>query len=151
MKEFVTEEILNLQKKANKYWDKYSEIKKLIIEKKKECINLDFEGKFIKYDDGWGRIIYMKVDWVTVDKLCHADKDFSYMFRGLGFDGEFTGYGDATDFSWSYWYEFYIYGDEETFLNSINRIKEITEEEFNMAFDEQINNLKEYHYKHKID
>ena len=149
MKEFVTDEIIELQKQADETWDKYNELKDLIREKKKECVNLDFEGKFIKYDDGYGRIIYMEVEWVVADKIRHGDKDFSYMFRGLGFDGEYTGYGDATNFTWDYWYEFYIYGDEKQFLDSIDKIEEITREEFNKAFDEQIEKVKEYHYKNK--
>lgn len=151
MKEIVTQEILKLQEEADKHWEKYIELKELIKEKKKEHMHLDFEGKFIKYDDGWGRTIYMKVDWVTTDKLRYADKDFSYMFRGLGFDGEFTGYGDATDFNWSYWYEFYIYGTEEELLTAIDRIEVITQKEFNEVLEEQLNKLKEYHYTNKTN
>lgn len=149
MKEFTNDEIQALEKKCNKLFDKAYALRNEIKEKKKALVNLDYEGKYIKYDDGWGRTIYMKVEWVVVDKTRFSDKDFSYMFRGLGFEGEFTGYGDATSFYWDYWYEFYIYGDEKQFLDGIDRITEITQEEFNIEFDKQIKLIKEYHYTHK--
>ena len=118
MKEFTNDEIQILEKECDKLFDKAYALHDKIKQKKKELVNLDYEGKFIKYNDGWGRIIYMRVDWVTNDSTRFTDKDFSYLFRGLGFDGEFTGYGDATDFSWGYWYEFYIYGNEQDFLKA---------------------------------
>ena len=89
----------------------------------------------------------MLVDCIMKDVIRYTNYDYCYMFRGLGFFSEFTGYGDATSFYWDYWYEEYIYGDEREFIKKIDSIEIITKEEFNKAFEKGIKLLQEYHYK----
>lgn len=148
MKDFTTSEINKLQKEADKHWNKYCELKDKIKDLKLEAINVaKYINKYIKYEDESGYVYYMKVDDVMRDRLRFTNFDFSYEFRGLGFCGEFTGYDDATSFDWSYWENFYIYGDLNKLQEKIDKITEITKEEFNTEFEKCIEKLKEYHYK----
>ena len=82
--------------------------------------------------------------------LRYSDRNtYSYKFKGFGFFGEFTGYDDATDFDWSYWFEFNIHGDYNKFQEKVSKIEIITKEEFDEAFEEMLKSLREYHYKVK--
>lgn len=149
MKELTNSEIQALEDKAYELREESSKLFDLAKDMKKKLINLDFKGKYIRYGDEFdSNPIYMKVDWITEDKIRYARFDYSYMFRGLGFFGEFTGYGDATEFDWSYWFEFYIYGDGKNFFKKVDKIEEITKEEFDEAFEEMLKSVREYHYKH---
>lgn len=143
MKELTNDIIESLKNKKDILYNKIDKINEQIREEKRKLINLDkFEGKYIKYHD-----TYMLVDCIMKDATKYTNYDYCYMFRGLGFFSEFTGYGDATSFYWDYWYEEYIYGDEREFIKKIDSIEIITKEEFNKAFEKGIKLLQEYHYK----
>ena len=148
MKEFINDEITELEKQADTAWDKYNNLRKEITEKKNELVGLSqWKGKFIKYhDEFFEHTVYMKVDDVMRDKVRHTDKDFSYVLRGIGFEGELTGYQDETWFEWGLWHELYLCGDEEQFIKQIDYIHEIDEKEFNKKFDEFIEGAKKQHY-----
>lgn len=152
MKEITNEEIKRLEKERDKYYKKTREISDKIIYLKLKEMNLSqFENKYIKYEEEEGFPVYMKVDWVTLDSGYFSNMDYCYLFRGLGFYSEFTGYGDMTLSEWSYWYEFRIYGNEDEFMEKIGKIKIIDKEEFDSAFEEMINQMKEFHYKNIDD
>lgn len=143
MPDITTLEIEKLQKQADKYWNKYIELSNKIKDKKLEVFDiLKYEGKYIKYGE-----TYLKVESVMRDPFRYVKFDFCYVFRGLGFCSEFTGYHDATFFDWSYWYEKYIYGDFNKINEKFNNIVEITEEEFDAAFEKCLKKLKTFHYK----
>ena len=92
----------------------------------------------------------MKVDWIRdAPEKTDRKRPYSYTFKGFGFFGEFTGHDDATDFDWSYWFEFNISGNYNEFKEKISKIEEITKEEFNEAFELMLETMKEYHYKIK--
>lgn len=153
MKEVTSKDIEKLEKERDSLYKKANDLSNKIKELKIKTIGLEgFEGKYIKYEEEEGYPEYMLVDWVTKDCTWHKNFDYSYLFRGLGFYGEFTGYGDATMFSWSYWHEFYIYGHEGDFQEKIKKIQIITKEEFESAFEEMLNKVKEYHgeFKRKV-
>ena len=150
MKEITNKEIEKLEKERDELYNKAHEISDKIKDLKIKEVNLNgFEGKYIKYEDEEGFPEYMHVNWVTKETLRHSNFDYSYMLRGLGFYGEFTGYGDATQFFWSYWDEIYIYGDGDDFKEKVKKIKIITKEEFDEAFEKVLEQVKHYHYKHK--
>ena len=149
--EEIREEIAILEKELRSLYDKQNKVSEQIRKLKLEAINIPFEGKYIKYVDTFDSTpIYMKVDWIRQDNSKASKiQPYSYTFKGVGFFGEFTGYDDATDFEWSYWFEFNITGDYDGIQKKISKIEEITKEEFDEAFEIMLESLKEYHYKIK--
>lgn len=144
--------IEELEKEREELYDKAHEIEEEIRAKKINEINLDYEGKFIKYVDMFGNERYCYVTAIMKDRYAYPEFNICYLIRGLGFDGEFTGYGDATDFYWSYWYEFYIYAqDIEEFKKKTACITEITKEEFDNAFYAKVEKLMEYNEDYSYD
>lgn len=144
--------IEELEKERVELYDKAHEVERKIREKKLNDLNIDYEGKYIKYKDDYEIEHYCYVTTIMKDNCVYHNFDISYMFRGIGFDGEFTGYGDATSFSWSYWYEIYIYAQTpEDFKKKAEGIKEITKEEFDRAFYDHVEKLLEYNEGYKYD
>jgi len=147
----IQDELKSLQKE----YDAHSKEQHIISEKMRklqlEALDLPWEGKYIKYIDGFDSTpIYMKVDYIrqSTEKTDRRNQ-YSYTFKGFGFFGEFTGYDDATQFEWSYWFEFDITGNLNDIKKKISKIEEITKEEFNEAFELMFETMKEYHYKIK--
>ena len=147
--EEIKKEIATLEKELSSLYDKQNKVSEQIRKLKLEAINIPFEGKYIKYVDTFDSTpIYMKVDWIRQDNSKASKmQPYSYTFKGFGFFGEFTGYDDATQFEWSYWFEFNITGDYDGIQEKISRIEEITKEDFNLAFEYSINEIKELHYQ----
>ena len=144
--------IEELEKERVELYDKAHEVERKIREKKLNDLNIDYEGKYIKYKDDYEIEHYCYVTTIMKENYVYHNFDISYMFRGIGFDGEFTGYGDATSFSWSYWYEFYIYAhDVEEFKKKTACITEITKEEFDNAFYAKVEKLMEYNKDYSYD
>ena len=146
--------IEKLEKKREKIYEKLFEIDEQIRNAKISSINLDIEGKYIRYKDVFGIVHYCHVTDVMSDELYCANHDtkYAYLIRGHGFDGEFTGYGDATNFYWSYWYEFTISSiDIDNFVKEVNKIEIITKEEFENEFETQWSKLKNYKEKYEND
>lgn len=152
------EELQQIQdklKSLQKEYDAHSKEQHIISEKMRklqlDAINLPWEGKYIKYIDVFdSNPIYMKVDHIrqSPEKIDRKNP-YSYTFKGFGFFGEFTGYDDATDFDWSYWFEFNITGNYTEFTKKVKKIEIITKEEFDEAFEKMLEVMKEYHYKIK--
>jgi len=146
----MSDKIERLTKQRDELREQANKLSEQIKELKLEELNLNrLQDKYIKYNDGFDNITYMKVDEIMKDTFRFKNFEISYMLRGIGFSYEFTGYDDATSFYWDYWYEEYIYGDERDFIKKINSIEIITEEEFDKKFEEGLALLKTYHYKHK--
>lgn len=146
----MSDKIEKLTKQRDELYDQANKLAEQIKELKLEELNLNkLQDKYIKYNNGFDVITYMKVEEIMKYNFRFQNFEISYMLRGIGFSYEFTGYDDATSFYWDYWYEEYIYGDERDFIKKINSIEIITEEEFNKAFEEGFDLLKTYHYKHK--
>ena len=143
--------IEELTKERSELHDKISEINEKIRQIRLNEINLDIEGKFIKYTSIFGLTHYCYVTEVIFDKLAneYGNTRFSYLIRGHGFCGEFTGYGDATSFDWSYWHEFHIEAsDIEVLKKQVENIEIITKEEFDIEFEKQVADLLEYQEKY---
>lgn len=141
---------LNEEKKL--LYKQIHEIDDKIRETELSQLHLDCKGKFIKYKNDFGIEHYCHVSTIMKDKYTYPEFNICYLIRGLGFDGEFTGYGDETDFNWSYWYEFYIYAQNANeFSKKTENIKEITKEEFNSKFYSYIEKLLEYHEDYSYD
>lgn len=150
----MQEKIDELTNKRRELYDKISEINEEIRQIRLNEIHLDIEGKFIKYKSMFGIEHYCYVTDVIFDKLAsdYGDTKFSYLIRGHGFCGKFTGYGDATDFNWSYWHEFLIEANGIDFLKKqVENIEIITKEEFDKEFEEQVSNLIDYKTKYCYD
>lgn len=147
----IIKEIKELEDKFDSLSDEQHKVSSKIRELQLKLINLPYEGKYIKYIDVFDSTpIYMKVDWIRdAPEKRDRKKPYSYTFKGFGFFGEFTGHDDATDFDWSYWFEFNISGNYNEFKEKISKIKEITKEEFDKAFELMLESMKEYHYKIK--
>jgi hypothetical protein len=146
----INKKIESLENQLDSINNEKSKINEEIRKLKLDLINLPWEGKYIKYVDEFDSTpIYMKVEWIKPNPN-HGDNihTYSYIFKGFGFFGEFFGHDDNTDFDWSYWFEFNISGNYDNFRNKIAKIKVIDQKEFNEAFENMINSVKEYHYKH---
>lgn len=139
-----------LEKELDGLLDREQEIHDKIRDLKLKSLNLDLEGKYIRYHDDFGWTHYCLVFWVTKDKIRYGNFEYAYMIRGLGFSGEFVGYHDCTSFSWDYNYKFYIYdNDIDGFKKKIGKIEEITREEFDSVVLEMLGKVSEYHKKYQ--
>lgn len=98
---------------------------------------LPYEGRMIKVIDS----LYVIPIYIKVRELFkHRDR---IIIRGYGFSSEFTEYADATWANWSFMktHEFQI-DDIEKEVKNITIIDEI---EFNAAFTEMIDKMKQKH------
>ena len=143
-------EIKDLEEELDSLYSRGQEIRDKISKLKLQEINLDFTGKYIKYSNH-GTTHYCYVDWVTKDTVRFGNFKYSYMIRGLGFSGVFSGYHDCTGFKWDYEYEFYIYSNSiDEFKEKVLKIEVIEESEFNNTLLECLEELKKYHEKYTL-
>lgn len=143
----MQERIDELKKERDELYNKINDINEKIRQIKLDEIHLDIKGKFIKYTSIFGIEHYCYVTDVMFDKLAmeYGNTKFSYLIRGHGFCGEFTGYGDATSFDWSYWHEFRIEANDIDFLKKqVEKVEIITKKEFDNEFEKQVADLLEY-------
>lgn len=139
--------IEELAKERDELYDKINNINEQIRQIRISEIHLDIEGKYIKYKDIFGYEHYCYVTDVMFNKLAaeYRNTKYSYLIRGHGFCGEFTGYGDSTSFQWSYWYEFHIEStDIDDLKRQVDNVQIITKEEFDEQFNLCLENIKEY-------
>jgi transposase-like protein len=131
-----------LEKEYDAAWEKANELrKKLHNLKRQQALPVYLEGQFIKYEED-GYVHYVHVDWVY-DSFRYENFDYKCTIRGFGFGGEFTGYYDATDWNWSYMYEFDIFSSEkEEFEKRIDSIQVIDENEFMSALEKMLKQVK---------
>lgn len=143
-------EIKKLENRLSDLQEEEKEIIEKINDLKLKEINLDFENKYIRYQDDFGITHYCLVDWITKDRIRYSNFAYSYLIRGLGFSGEFLGYSDCTHFYWDYSYEFYLYSNSiDEFKKMIGKIEIITKEEFDTKLCEMRKQLFEYHKSYK--
>lgn len=145
----IEKEIKELEKELDSLTEKRNQLKSKIKTLKTQQISdtLKLEGTYIKYTDEFDNTHYLKVDWIREDNTVYTDS-ISLCLKGYGFSGEFLGYDDATSFDWSYFYELYVHGrTDEDFKEKAKKVQVITKEEFDTAFEEMLNKLKEYHNK----
>ena len=142
IKKVDVSEIEALEKEYDAAWEKVHKLgEKLRKLKRQQALPVDLEGKFIKYEED-GYVNYVHVDWVY-DSFNYKNFDYGCTIRGFGFGGEFTGYFDATDWNWSYMYEFDIFSSEkEEFEKMIDSIQVIDEEEFMSGLEKMLEQVK---------
>jgi hypothetical protein len=142
IKKVDVSEIEALEKEYDAAWEKANGIRKKLHElKRRQALPVDLEGQFIKYEED-GYVHYVHVEWVY-DSFRYENFDYNCTIRGFGFGGEFTGYFDATDWGWSYMYEFDIYSSEkEEFEKMINSVQIIDKEEFMSALEKMLKQVK---------
>lgn len=124
-----------------KSWEEYKRIKN---DEEKEIISVfDFTGKFLCIDD----TKYIYVNEQFEHRSC--DNQPVILLRGQGFEYSITPYADETFMSWDqfFTYEFKICEIEY----KIQKIKEITEEEYNDAFNKMLEKVKKEHQQYVID
>lgn len=132
--------IKDVEKDIEKARESISKLYEEKIELEHNELNLDFEGKYIEFEN---HVMY--VEDVMRDNFRFQSFNFCYLFRGLGFYSVITGYSDDTDIEWSYWHELYIHGNtKKEFEDKIKKIKVITKEEYIKKFDEMTLRMIEY-------
>lgn len=138
-------EIEKLEKRRHKLYDEIDSINDKIRELELSDVNLqDLKGKYIQYtEDGITNVMF--VEDIMRERTRYQNFDAAWILRGIGFSGEFTGYGDATWFGWDYWHELCIYGNVKEFKEKVEKIEILTKEEYQTEFDKFMNNVKLYH------
>ena len=141
------ETIKKLEQESKEYHEKWRETEAKIKEEKLKKLSLNFTGKFIVYTDTTDdTTTYMYVRTEMEDKIVHPNLPYSYCLRGFGFSGEFFGYSDNTWFDWDYGKEIYIYATSvQEFAAKVDRIKEVSPEEFDKAFEHQWKDVLKHH------
>lgn len=120
-------------------WQKYI---KAIDKEKKELSNIfNMEGKFICVDNE--KYLYVN------EQFNHkniSDGEPIIVLRGQGFRYLITAYNDATYMDWDQYFshEFKVKDIER----EITKIKEITKEEYNNAFDNMMEQIKKEHHRY---
>lgn len=132
----MLEQLEKLQKEKDKAYEVFKE------EYDKVC--KQFEEALLAEIPFMNKIIKVKADIPKYIKVREIFKSKNtIILRGYGFWSEFTSYNDATFANWDFMME------HEIFFNSIEEelkdIVEITEVEFNNAFDAMINSMKTKH------
>lgn len=131
------EKIKHLEKDATAHWEKYYEIQQEIKEKFEK--ELDLIGKYVKIEDGTH--LHIEECFSTT----HFDRKV-ILLRGLGFNCEFTEYRDANYCTWDLMQTYYIdMGEMFDMKAELSKIKEITKEQFQEAFDNMISNVIDTH------
>ena len=143
VKKVDVSEIEALEKKYDAAWEKAHKLGEKLRKLRQQALPVGLEGQFIKYEED-GYVNYVHVDWVY-NSFNYKNFDYGCTIRGFGFGGEFTGYFDATDWNWSYMYEFDIFSSEkEEFEKMIDSIQVIDEEEFMSGFEEMMEKIRTF-------
>ena len=131
------ESIKKLEEESREYYAKWRETEEKLEEEKLKKVNLDFVGKFIKYKNPINDVLTcMYVRDVFEDTVRFASHRYAYVIRGFGFEGEYTGYPDATWFNFDFMNEIYIYGDKvDEFRSQVEKIEEMDPEDFRKSFE----------------
>lgn len=139
----ILEKITNIKSKyktlKNEAWSKYLDISE---EEKKEIMSLfDMEYEFLCIDNK----IYLCVNEQFEHRSIN-DNEPIIVLRGQGFKYLVTPYTDATFMNWDqfYSYEFKIKDIE----SELKKIKKITKEEYDSAFEKMMEEIKKEHYKY---
>ena len=132
----MLEQLEKLQKEKDKAYEAFRE------EYDKVC--KQFEEALLAEIPYMNKIIKVKADVPKYIKVRDIYKSKNtIVLKGYGFWSEFTSYADSTFANWDFMME------HEIFFNDIEEeikdIVEITEVEFNNAFDAMINSMKERH------
>lgn len=110
---------------------------------------LPYKGKYLYIKDTIKDLeVYLKVDEMFKSRAFSGNRDV-ILLRGYGFYSAFTEYADSTFVHWSFFMEHNIdISGTWSLEEQINNIKIITEEEFDKAFDEMIEKMKQEHYEY---
>ena len=140
------EVIKKLEQESKEYYEKWRETEAKIKEEKLKKVNLNFVGKFIRFEDPLDdSLTYLYVREIYEDRM-DTDKKYAYRILGFGFDGEMYGRFYNTWFGWSFGKEIYIDANDVTTLKTrVDRITEITPEEFSEAYETHVKAMKKYH------
>lgn len=132
----MLEQLEKLQKEKDKAYEAFREEYDKVCKQFEEALlaEIPFVNKIIKIKSDVPK--YIKVRDVYKNKS-------TIILRGYGFWSEFTPYADSTFVNWDFMME------HEMYFNSIEEelknIVEITEVEFNNAFDAMLNSMKARH------
>ena len=141
-------EIKKLKEELNlKYEESFKEYKKCREEYRKKILTFfDFEQKYIKVKNRLDREYYIFCDWVRDDISLDGERDLIYL-SGYGFSEEIYGYNDD-NLIWGGYTEVDIDISTNTYNEDIvNSVTIISKEEFDNAFFEMIEKMKQYHNK----
>lgn len=152
-------------KPVNNCYNKYLEYIKETEEEYEEL-----RDKLSEISDNRRKVLEDSID--LLHKYIYIEERDSYIYvssifkhgnkliiRGYGFYYEFTKYDDATVAHWNWMFDHDIHLDSGyTIEEQFKKIREITKEEFEHAFSEMMNGIKEHHKyildwyeKHKDD
>jgi hypothetical protein len=140
-----------ISKQINEIKNKYKNLKndsfntylKVCNEEEKELSSvIDFKGKFICIDER--KFLY--VNEMFEHKSLSNNKPI-IVLRGQGFEYLITPYEDST---YMEWYQFFSHEMRIDDIElEINKIKEITEEEYNKMFLKMLEDIKKEHFSYK--
>lgn len=107
---------------------------------------LPYKDKYLHIKDTVKDLeIYLRVDEMFQTKAFSGDRNV-ILLRGYGFYSNFTEYADATFVHWDFFMEHNIdISGTWNLEEQINNIRIITEEEFNKAFFDMIEHMKQEH------
>lgn len=132
----MLEQLEKLQKEKDKAYEAFRE------EYDKVC--KQFEEALLAEIPFMNKIIKVKADVPKYIKVRDIYKSKNtIVLRGYGFWSEFTSYNDATFANWDFMMEHEIFFSN--IEEEIKDIVEITEVEFNDAFDAMLNSMKAKH------
>ena len=132
----MLEQLEKLQKEKDKAYEVFKKEYDKVCKQFEEALlaEIPFMNKIIKVKSNIPK--YIKVREIFKSKN-------TIILRGYGFWSEFTSYNDATFASWDFMME------HEIFFNNIEEeikeIEEITEAEFNQAFNTMLTNMTTKH------
>jgi hypothetical protein len=140
-----------ISKQINEIKNKYKNLKddsfntylKVCHEEEKELSSvIDFKGKFICIDE----CKFLYVNEMFEHKSLSNNKPI-IVLRGQGFKYLITPYEDSTYMEWDQFFSHEITIDN--IEREINKIKEITEEEYNKMFLKMLEDIKKEHFSYK--
>lgn len=138
---------MRIETKRTKQIDKeldelYHKISDLKDERDKEVDNaIDLKEKYFKYsyfkDEEFKYYIYVKESF--------NGNDGCFILRGPGFFFEYYPYGDANSATYSAWFEIKLFhdGNYDKLLEELNKLEEITKDEWLSKFKEMTDKLYE--------
>lgn len=141
--------IKELKKELVNSYQKYFQTYKIEQEKyKKELLKVfNFENKYLKILDKWDNTVYMFCDWITEDNDDYNDNENYLYLRGYGFKYEFTPYSDSTYVIWDENICTEINISEAEVEKTFSNIQIISENDFDIAFNDMVKNLNKHHKK----
>lgn len=134
-----TERTKQIDKELNELYHKISDLRD---ERDKEIDNaIDLKEKYFKYS-------YFKdeefKDYIYVKESFNSNNGY-FILRGPGFFFEYYPYADANSATYSAWFEIKLFhdGNHDKLLEELNKLEEITKDEWMSKFKEMTDKLYE--------